>query len=120
MSAGVTAKSGKLVAYLNVTPQQGDEKRKGFANFRVNLNGEDHDKDVHLDATAEGVRFRGGTGSCVVDDYHTRLGDNHYREIACLVVGRHGGSVLVAAAADADWARFRPLLRQAVDSFAVS
>lgn len=61
--------------------------------------------------------FRGGTGSCVDDSYVTRVGAHRYREIACLVAGTRGSSVLVAAAIADDWDLYRPLLEQAVDSF---
>src|SRR6516162_9138627 len=53
---------------------------------------------LYLNATPQRVRFRGGTGSCVIDDYTTRVGAHHFQEIACLVRGRHNGSVIVAAA----------------------
>ena len=120
ISAAVRSGTGPLRVYLNVTPQQGDERARGFAAFRVRLLGSEHDRSVHQAAAAEGLRFRGGTGSCVVDDYVTRIGHNHYREIACFVTGAHGASVVVAAATTADWSHFRPVLRQAVNSFAVS
>lgn len=62
--------------------------------------------------------FRGGTGSCVEDTYVTRVGGHRYREIACLVAGTRGSSVLVAAAPAASWDRYRPVLEQAVDAYA--
>jgi hypothetical protein len=107
-------------SYLNVTPPEGDEQLKGFARFRVHLIGKDDDRDVHLDSSAGNLAFRGGTGSCVIDDYLTRVGDNHYREIACFVVGQHVSSVLVAAGANANWTHFLPLLRESVASFRIS
>ena len=68
---------------------------------------------------AEGVKFRGGTGSCVIDDYVTRISGHHYEEIACLVQGRTSASVIVAAAPSAMWTRARPLLFRAVAAYLV-
>ena len=70
-------------------------------------------------AAAEGVQFRGGIGSCVIDDYRTRIGGHHYQEIACLVQGHTSASVIVAAAPAAGWARARPLLLRAVAAYLV-
>jgi hypothetical protein len=119
-SAAVESSTGKILAYVNVTPREGDEQLKGFAGFRVHLIGEDDDRDVHLDSSAGDLAFRGGTGSCVIDDYLTRVGDNHYKEIACFVVGQHASGVVVAAGADADWTHFLPLLRESVASFRIT
>ena len=96
----------RYIAYLNVTPQQGNERLQDFAAFRVNLLGDDDAKRVHEDGMAQGLRFRGGQGSAVLDDYVTRVGNNHYKEIAAFVVGRHGGWVIVGAALDTDYAAF--------------
>ena len=119
-SAAVKSRTGKILAYVNVTPREGDEQLKGFARFRVHLIGEDDDRDVHLDSSAGNLAFRGGTGSCVIDDYLTRVSDNHYKEIACFVVGQQASSVVVVAAANADWNHFLPLLRKCVASFRIS
>jgi hypothetical protein len=119
VSAAVRS-GGRFRAYLNVTPRQGDERAHGFAAFRAHLLGAEHDRSVHREAAAEGLAFRGGTGSCVLDDYVTRIGHHQYREVACLVTGPRGASVVVAAATTREWDRFRPLLRQAVASFTVS
>ena len=119
-SAAVESRTGKILAYVNVTPREGVEQLKGFARFRVHLIGEDDDRDVHLDSSAGDLAFRGGTGSCVIDDYLTRVGNNHYKEIACFVVGQHASSVVIAAGANADWIHFLPLLRESVASFRIS
>lgn len=119
-SAALESRTGKILAYVNVTPREGDEQLKGFSRFRVHLIGEDDDRDVHLDSSAGDLAFRGGTGSCVIDDYITRVGDDHYKEIACFVVGQHASSVVVAAGANADWTHFLPLLRKSVASFRIS
>jgi hypothetical protein len=110
---------GAFQLYLNATPRQGDERLQGWAAFRLRLLRSDDAASAHQDAAAEGVRFRGGTGSCVIDTYRTRIGGHHYQEIACLVQGRTSASVIVAAAPAAAWARARPLLFRAVAAYLV-
>jgi|HubBroStandDraft_6_1064221.scaffolds.fasta_scaffold37419_2 hypothetical protein len=119
ISAAVRGIDGSIVAYLNVTPQQGAERLQGFGTFRVNLLGDDHDYAVHMTGIAQALPFKGGVGSCVTDHYVTRVNNNRYHEIACLVRGRHGGDVVVAAAANASWIHYRPVLRDVIDSFSV-
>jgi hypothetical protein len=65
------------------------------------------------------VTFRGGTGSCVIDQYVTRIGAHRYQEIACLVQGRTSASVIVAAAPAATWAQASPLLFRAVAAYQI-
>jgi hypothetical protein len=120
VSAAVRDDTGRVRAYLNVTPRQGDERQRGFAAFRVHILAGEHDQSVNLEARAEGVTFGGGRGSCLLDDYVTRLGHYHYRELACFVEGHGAGAVVVAAATVDAWSRYEPLLRQAVASLAVS
>ena len=120
VSTAVKGRTGAVVAYLNVTPHQGSERLHGFGAFRTSLLSRDHDYAVHVDAMAEGLAFKGGVGSCVIDHYLTRVGNNRYREIACLVVGKRGGNVVVATATDARWSLYRQALREAVASFVVS
>jgi hypothetical protein len=120
-SAAVRDASGRIRAYLNITPRQGDERLRGFAAFRVHRLAGEHDQSVHLEAAGQGLAFHGGHRSCVLDDYVTRIGHHHYRELACFVVGSRGGAaVVVAAATIADWGHFEPQLRRAVASFAIS
>jgi hypothetical protein len=120
VSAAVRTSHGRLVAYLNATPHQGAERPRGFAAFRVRLLADDHDEAVHREAAAEGLPFLGGHGSCVIDAYVTRVRHHRYREIACLVVGAHASTVVVAAAVAASWNQFRPLLQQSIAAFTVS
>jgi hypothetical protein len=40
-----------------------------------------------------------------------------FREIACLVLGQHGGSVLIAATALDRWNQDRPILEQAINAY---
>jgi hypothetical protein len=68
------------------------------------------------DASAKGLRFRTGTGSCVIDHYATVRA--HYREIACLVHGSRADTVVVGAALPGDWSRLGPQVERAISSFA--
>jgi hypothetical protein len=111
--------SGAVALYLNATPRQGDESLRNWATFRLSRLTADDASSAHKISSASGVRFRGGTGSCVMDDYITRAGAHHYQEIACLVQGRTGASVIVAAALTAQWKQARPVLEQAVAAYAV-
>jgi len=52
-----------------------------------------------------------------MDQYSTRVGSNHYREIACFVRGRTTSSVVVAAALRSDWARAEAVLERAIDAY---
>jgi hypothetical protein len=100
-------------------PRQGTETLPGWAAFRLHHLLSDHATAAHEVAAAQGVQFRGGTGSCVIDNYRTRIGAHHFQEIACLVQGHTSASVIVAAAPAATWAQARPLLFQAVDAYLV-
>jgi len=110
---------GTILVYLDVTPQQGQERLKGWASYRVKVV-EAESKDVHEDGHATGLTFRGGKGSCVLDDYRTRVENHHYREIACFVQGRQHASVLIAAALESQWAHAVKTLERAVDAYRVS
>ena len=119
VSAARLSPGGAFQLYLNATPRQGSERLRGWAAFRLRLLRSDDAASAHQDAAAEGVKFRGGTGSCVIDDYLTRIGGHHYQEVACLVQGQTSASVIVAAAPAAEWARARPLLLRAVAAYLV-
>jgi hypothetical protein len=119
VSVARLSRGGAFQLYLNATPRQGTETLAHWAAFRLALLRADDAATAHQDATAAGVKFRGGTGSCVIDDYITRIGAHHFQEIACLVQGRTGASVIVAAAPAAQWAQARPLLFQAVAAYQV-
>ena len=100
-------------------PPVGAERLRHWSAFRLTLLRSDDAASAHEVGAAEGVKFRGGTGSCVIDDYLTRIGGHHYQEVACLVQGRTSASVIVAAAPAAAWARARPLLLRAVAAYLV-
>jgi hypothetical protein len=63
------------------------------------------------------LQFVGAKGSCVIDDYFSRVHVHHYREIACFVQGRTEASVVVAAALESDWTRAAPLLERAISAY---
>ena len=112
-------RSGTILAYLNATSREGGEHLATWPQFRIK-----HDRDesysVHEDAHAVGLVFLGGKGSCVIDDYVTRVKNNHYREIACFVLGRTADSVVVAAALESEWTRVAALLERAVAAYKAS
>jgi hypothetical protein len=119
VSVAQRSPSGAYLLYLNATPRQGEESLQNWAAFRLERLRSEHASSAHRDAAATGLRFRGGTGSCVIDDYVTRIGAHHYQEIACLVQGRHGASVIVATALAAQWSQARRLLEQSVAAYSV-
>lgn len=116
VSVGKHDTSGRIVVYLNSTPQQGDENLGNWPQFRLA-----HDRDestaVHRDAAAIGLPFLHAIGSCVIDHYTTRSHANHYREIACFVQGDTTASVIVGAALQSDWTRAAPLLERAISAY---
>ena len=119
VSVGRLSPAGSYLLYLNATPRQGAENLPHWAAFRLSLLRSDEASSVHQDGAASGVRFRGGTGSCVNDDYVTKIGTHHYEEIACLVYGKSGASVVVAAAPAAQWPRMSLPLERAVAAYQV-
>ena len=119
ISAAQLSPKGTFQLYLNATPRQGTETLAHWAAFRLRFLRADSAANAHLDAAAQRVRFRGGTGSCVIDNYTTRVGAHHFQEIACLVQGRHSGSVIVAAAPAASWAQARSLLLRTVAAYQI-
>jgi hypothetical protein len=119
VSAAEFGHSGAYQLYLNVTPKQGDETLSGWPEFRIDHVAEEEHTTPHLIAVSHGVRFLGGTGSCVLDTYVTRVKANHYTEIACYVEGKTSSSVIVGAAPTADWAKASGSLMRAVAAFQV-
>ena len=108
-----------VLDYLDVSPKQGPESLRDWPSYRLEIvRGESN--DVHEDGHAFGLPFRGGTGSCVLDDYRTRVENHHYREIACFVQGQKHATVLIAAALASEWARAEQTLERAVDAYRVT
>lgn len=115
-SAALVQPRTDLVAeYLNATPQQGAETLQNWAHFRPAHNEDEGDRHEQVLASAKGLRFRNGTGSCVIDRYRTAR--TSYQEIACIVRGAHGTSVVVAAALAPRWQQDAPVLERAVSAF---
>jgi hypothetical protein len=119
VSAARLSPGGAFQLYLNATPRQGSEQLAHWAAFRLHLLRSDDAASAHQIAAALGIRFRGGTGSCVIDRYVTRIGGHHFQEIACLVQGHTSASVIVAATPAAGWAQARPLLLRAVAAYLI-
>lgn len=107
---------GRYLGYLNVTPRQGDETLTGWAAFRVAHNREEGDREVTRLASATGLKFLDGRGSCVKDSYATVTGAR-YVEIACIVQGASSTSVIVATAPPDQWASVSPALERAIEGF---
>jgi hypothetical protein len=114
-SAALTTSGGLIVGYLNATPATSSEVPSSWASFRVDHNGEEGDRHVHLIAQAGDLRFLTGTGACVTDRYQTS--SSAYTEIACLVRGTGNPTVIVAAATSSAWASQQAALHTAIDAF---
>lgn len=119
VSAARLGPGGTFQLYLNATPRQGSERLAHWAAFRLHLLRSDDAASASQLAAAHGVKFRGGTGSCVIDRYITRIGGHHFQEIACLVQGHTSASVVVAAAPTAQWVAAQPLLLRAVAAYRI-
>src|SRR4051794_32511796 len=115
VSAAPLGEHGVFHGYLNATPQGGKETLANWRRFRPAHVAEEGAHDVRLAAAAEHLRFRSGRGSCVVDSYSTTK--TRFREIACIVSGARGTSVIVAAAPASGWAQQAPSLERAVAGY---
>jgi hypothetical protein len=118
-SAAEFGRAGGYRLYLNATPREGTESLRSWPTNRISHLLADDAASARELASARGVRFLGGTGTCVVDTYVTRIGAHHFTELACLVQGRRASSVIVAAAPSADWTRSASLLDRAVGAYQV-
>ncbi len=114
-SVALIGHAGNLRGYLNATPRQGSETLANWPSFRIqHLRDEESSKDVRLIASAHGLGFHSGRGSCVIDSYRTSR--TRYREIACLVAGTRTGSVIVGAAPAKTWAQQAETIERAIAS----
>jgi hypothetical protein len=100
--------------YLNLTPRQGAETLANWPSFRIEHLGDEGSTDVRLIASAHGLAFRSGRGTCVIDSYRTSRA--RYREIACLVAGPRTSSVVVGAAPSKTWAQQAGTIERAISS----
>jgi hypothetical protein len=112
--------AGTTLVYLNATDRQGNEQLATWPKSRLAILLEESASSAHEDGEAFRLPFLGGRGTCILDDYRTRIGAHHYWEIACYVVGAKGGSVVVAAALDSVWVQNRALLERAIESYRAS
>lgn len=108
---------GEILGYLNITPQQGAENLGNWASFRPAHNRDEGDSDLVPLASAAGLSFRNGMGSCVKDRYATESA-HHYVEVACIVRGATATTVIVGATPPSLWARMSPAIERAISSFA--
>jgi len=119
VSAAALDARGNVLSYLNATPRQGDEGLAGWDRFRVAILRAEDARRVTEIAHGTMLRFRGGHGSCVLDDYVTRIRSHHFREIACFVQGPDASSVVVAAAPSTLWSHNGPALERAISDYKV-
>ena len=114
-SVALIGRGRSIRGYLNATPRQGTETLANWPSFRIqHLREEESSKDVRLIASAHGLGFRSGRGSCVIDSYRTSR--TRYREIACLVTGARTSSVLVGAAPSRTWTQQAETIERAISS----
>jgi hypothetical protein len=119
LSVAKLSSSGGFLMYLNATPRQGDETLAGWPDMRVEHLTDDDASSARPLAESFHVHFSGGTGSCVLDRYVTKVKSHHFTEIACFVQGRTSASVIVAAAPTARWAVTAPVLERAIAAYQV-
>jgi hypothetical protein len=115
-SAAIKTRGGAIRGYLNATPQDGAETLSNWTGFRLAHNREEGDTGVTPVASATNLRFRDGKGSCVIDGYSSSTG-HHYREIACIVAGQSGTTVVVGAAPPARWQQEAPVIERSISAF---
>lgn len=120
VSVAQFTRSGAYVKYLNVTPRQGDETLADWPHFRIEHLTDEDASSARVLAESHGIKFLGGTGTCVLDTYVTRVKSHHYTELACFVRGAGTASVIVAAAPAAAWASQSVVLMRAVAAYRVS
>jgi hypothetical protein len=119
VSAAQFTASGSYVMYLNATPKQSSETLRNWPEFRIEHLKEESAVKARLIAASHGVRFLGGTGTCVIDKYVTKINSNHFTELACFVQGPNTSSVIIAAAPTANWVSASPVLMRAVAAYQV-
>ena len=116
VTAALRDSRGLYRGYLNVTPRQGAERLAGWAAFRTTRNMDEGDTRLRGLAATEDLRFAKGRGSCVIDDYLSRVGSHAYRELACIVAGRRYTNVLVGATLLSDWSTLGRVVERAASA----
>jgi hypothetical protein len=114
-TAVVGDREHEFLGYLNLTPRQGAESLRNWASFRLGHNADEGDRGVTRLASASGLRFRSGPGSCVSDSYITTTGA-HFTELACLVRGPTVSSVIVGASPPGAWTQVGPLIERSISA----
>ncbi len=102
--------------YLNITPRRAAEQLAGWAAFRTARNRDEGDARVRVLVSSEGLRFAQAGGSCVIDEYLSRVGSHPYRELACIVSGKRFTNVFVGAALVSDWPTLGPVVERAASA----
>lgn len=113
-TAALLASGGRLLGYLNLTPQQGAETLSNWASFRIEHDADEGDRSVRRLSAATGLKFLTGRGSCVKDSYMTASGSD-FVEIACLVAGPRAESVVVGAAPPDRWSQVSRVIERAIE-----
>ena len=111
--------SGTYLLYINATPKQNNETLADWPDFRIDHLIDEDATTARLLAASHGIRFLGGTGTCVIDSYVTKIKAHHFTELACFVQGKTGSSVITAAAPTADWKSESGTLMRAVAAYRV-
>ena len=117
VTAALRDSRGLYRGYLNVTPRQGAEQLAGWATFRVARNTQEGDRRTRIVAAAENLRLDRARGSCVVDDYLSRVGSHPYREVACIFTGSRYTNVFVGATLVRDWPTLGRVVERAASAF---
>jgi hypothetical protein len=117
-SVALVGRAGSIRGYLNLTPRQGTETLANWPSFRIEHLADEGSTDVRLVASAHGLVFRSGRGTCVIDSYRTSRA--RYREIACLVAGTRTRSVVVGAAPSTTWTQQAGTIERAIASLRAS
>jgi hypothetical protein len=78
---------------------------------------EDGDQRTHIVTAAENLRLGSARGSCVVDDYLSRVGSHPYREVACIFTGNRSTNVFVGATLAGDWPTLGRVVERAASAF---
>jgi len=113
-SVALLSRGRSIRGYLNLTPRQGTETLANWPSFRIEHLGDEGSTAVRRIASAHGLTFRSGRGTCVIDSYRTSRA--RYREIACLVAGTRTSSVIVGAAPSKTWAQQAETIQRAIVS----
>ena len=117
VTAALRDSRGLYRGYLNVTPRQGAEQLAGWATFRAVRNTQEGDRRTRVVAAAENLRLDRARGSCVVDDYLSRVGSHPYREVACIFTGSRYTNVFIGATLVRDWPTLGRVVERAASAF---